>query len=70
MGFPGSTSGKKPPTNTGDVSDAGLTPRLGSSPGVGHGNPSTILAGETHGRRSLASYSPWGHKESDMTEVT
>ena len=24
--------------------------------------------GEFHGQRSLAGYSPWGHKESDMTE--
>ena len=23
---------------------------------------------KSHGQRSLASYSPWGHKESDMTE--
>ena len=61
---------KKKSANTGDVSDAGLICRLGSSPGVGHSSPSTILAGETHGQRSLASYSPWGHKESDMTEVT
>ena len=27
-----------------------------------------FLPGETHGQRSLAGYSPWGHKESDMTE--
>ena len=26
------------------------------------------LPGKFHGRRSLAGYSPWGHKESDMTE--
>ena len=26
------------------------------------------LPGETCGQRSLAGYSPWGHKESDMTE--
>ena len=26
------------------------------------------LPGESHGRRSLVGYSPWGHKESDMTE--
>ena len=31
---------------------------------------SSILAGETHGQRSLVGYSPWGCKESDMTEVT
>ena len=24
--------------------------------------------GEFHGQRNLAGYSPWGHKESDMTE--
>ena len=30
--------------------------------------PSTILAGEFHGQRSLAAYSPWGCKESDVTE--
>ena len=23
-----------------------------------------------HGQRSLVGYSPWGHKESDMTEAT
>ena len=27
-----------------------------------------FLPGESHGQRSLASYSPWGGKESDMTE--
>ena len=28
--------------------------------------PSSILPGEFHGQRSLADFSPWGHKESDM----
>ena len=27
-----------------------------------------FLPGESHGQRSLAGYSPWGHKESDVTE--
>ena len=27
-----------------------------------------FLPGESHAQRSLAGYSPWGHKESDMTE--
>ena len=27
-----------------------------------------FLPGESHGQRGLAGYSPWGHKESDMTE--
>ena len=29
---------------------------------------SSILAGEIHGQRSLAGYSPWGRKASDTTE--
>ena len=28
-----------------------------------------FLPGESHGQRSLAGYSPWGHKESDMTKL-
>ena len=27
-----------------------------------------FLPGESHGQRNLAGYSPWGHKELDMTE--
>ena len=30
-------------------------------------NP-VFLPGESHGERSLVGYSPWGRKESDMTE--
>ena len=29
-----------------------------------------FLPGESHGQKSLVGYSPWGHKESDMTKVT
>ena len=29
---------------------------------------SSILAGKSHGQRSLAGYSPWGHRESNTTE--
>ena len=52
-----------------DEGDLGLIPGLGSSPPGGLGNPlqySCLL--NSHGRRSLADYSPWGHKELDMTE--
>ena len=42
---------------------------LGRYPGVGHGNPLQCSCLEKlHGQRSLAGYSPQGHKESDMTE--
>ena len=30
--------------------------------------PVFFLPGESHGQRSLVGYSPWGHKEPDMTE--
>ena len=29
-----------------------------------------FLPRESHGQRSLMGYSPWGHEELDMTEVT
>ena len=49
--------------------------RLGFDPGVGkmpwrgkwQATP-VFLPGESQGQRSLAGYSPWGRKESDMTE--
>ena len=30
---------------------------------------SSISSGKSHGQRGLVGYSPWGHKESDMTEL-
>ena len=45
-----------------------LIPGLGRSPGEGNGN-SVFLTGESHEQRSLVGYSPWGHKESDTTEL-
>ena len=61
---------RSPPTNAGDV-------RLEFYPSVGkipwrrkwQATP-VVLAGESHGQRSLVEYSPCGHKESDMTEAT
>ena len=61
---------KNLPSNTGDTGDSVLTPGLGRSPVVGNGNLLQVvfLPGESHGQRSLVSYSLWGCKESDMTE--
>ena len=39
MGFPGGTSGKNPPANSGNIRDTGSIPGSGRSPGGGHGNP-------------------------------
>ena len=42
---------------------------LGRSPGGGHGHPLQYSCLENPlGQRSLAGCSPWGRKESDMTE--
>ena len=60
---------KNPPANAGEVKDAGSIPELGKSPGGGHGNPLQYSFLENpHGQRSLAGYSPLGHKEFDVTE--
>ena len=51
-----------------DAGDPGLIPGSGRSLGEEKGNPLQYLPGESHGQRSLAGYSSWGHKESDTTE--
>ena len=66
LGFPSSSAGKESTCNVGDL---GSIPVLGIFPGGGHGNPLQYSCLENpHGQRSLADNSPWGHKESDMTE--
>ena len=64
MGFPCRSDGKE---STCNAVDPGLIPGLGRSPGEWQPTP-VFLPGECHGQRSLASYSPWGCKESDTTE--
>ena len=67
MGFPGASDSKESAWNEGDL---GLNPELGRSPRGEHGNPLQYSCLENpHGQRSLAGYSSWGHKESDMTEL-
>ena len=62
---------KNPPANAGDTGDMGLVPGSGRFPGGGHGNPLQYSRLENpHRQRNLAGYSPQGHTESDMTEVT
>ena len=66
FGFPGGSDGKESSYNVGDLSSI---PGLGKSPGGGHGNPLKYPCLENlHGQKNLASYSPWGHEESDTTE--
>ena len=66
LGFPGGWDNEESTCNAGDL---GLMPGLERSPGGGHGNPLQYSGLENpHGQRSLVNYSPWGCKESDMTE--
>ena len=59
------------PVTPGDIRDTGSIPRLGSSPGAGHGNPLQYSCLDNpHGQRSLAGYSPQNCKKLDETEVT
>ena len=58
-----------PPASAEDMINSGSVPGLGRSPGGGHGNTLQYFCLENpHRKRSLVGYSPWGHKESDMTE--
>ena len=54
--------------NSRDTGDVDSIPGSRRSPGEGNGDPlEWVLPGKSHGR-SLAGYSPRGHKESDPTE--
>ena len=62
-GFPGGSDGKESACNVGDPGSIGKIPwrrEWLSTP--------VFLPGEFHEQRSLAVYSSWDYKESDMTE--
>jgi len=59
---------KNLPASAGDTGDISLIPGSGKIPRK-MGCPSPVfLLGEFHGQRNLMGYSPWVHKEPDMTE--
>ena len=50
---------ENPPADAGGIRDAGLIPGSGRSPGEGAWQPTPeFMLGESHGQRSLVSYSP------------
>ena len=53
-----------------NAGDLGSIPGSGRSPGEGNGNPLqySCLENPMDGEAWQATYSPWGHKESDTTE--
>ena len=49
----------------------GFDPWVGKIPWRRAWQPTPVfLPGESHGQSSLGGHSPWGHKESDLTEAT
>ena len=59
---------KNPPANAGDVRDEGFNPWVRKIPWRAWQPTPVFSPGESHGQRSLVGYSPWGRKESGMTE--
>ena len=71
IGLPGGSSGKDPDCQCRGYKRHGFHPWVGKIPWRRAWQPSSLsLPGESHEQRSLAGHSPWGHKESDTTEVT
>ena len=67
-GFPDDAVIKNPPANAGD-SRHRFDPWVGKIPWSRKWQPTLVfLPGKFHGQRSLAGYSAWGCKDSDMTE--
>ena len=64
--LPGGSDSSEYACNAGDLRSI---PGLGRSPGEGNSYPLHYSDLENpHGQRSLVGYSPWGPKDSDMTE--
>ena len=67
-GFPGGSVVKNPPANEGDTGDTGLISGSERSPGGGNGNPLQYSCLNIPWTEEPGGYSPWGHKEQDMTQ--
>ena len=61
---------KNRPANAGDIRDSGLVPRLGRSPGGGHGNPLQYSCLENPMDRGAWQAAVHSVTESNVTEAT
>ena len=69
MGFPGGAHSKEAPCQCRRHKRHRFDPWVRKIPwGRAWQSAPVFLLGESHGQRSLMGYSPWGCKESDMTE--
>ena len=70
-GIPGGASVKKPICQCRRHKRPGFDPWVGRIPWRRAWQPTLVLLpGKSHGQRSLAGYSPQGHKKLDTTEMT
>ena len=68
-GLRGDSVGKESACNAGDTEEPVSIPESGKIPCRRARQPTPVfLPGESRGQSSLVGYSPWGHKDSDMTE--
>ena len=71
MGFSGDANGKESTCQCRRRKKHWFDPWVGNIPWRRSWQPTAVLLpGESHRQRSLAGYSPWGHKELDTTEET
>ena len=69
LGFPGGVSGKEPVCQCRRRKRHEFDPWVEKIPWKRTLQPTPVfLPGKSHEQRSLGGYSPWGRKESDMTE--
>ena len=69
-GFPSGSAVKNLSTNQ-EAQETWFDPWVGKMPWRREWQPIPVfLAGESHGQRNLAGYSPWGRQESNTTEDT
>ena len=69
--FPGGASGKEPTCQCRRHKRHGFNPWIRKIPWRRKWQPPLVfLPGESLGQKILRGYSPWGHKESNMTEAT
>ena len=69
MGFPGSSVVKNQSAMQETCRTLGFNPWVRKIPWKRKWQPTPVsLPGKSHGQRSMAGYSPWGHRESDTAE--
>ena len=71
MDFPGGASGKEPACQCRRHKRLRFDPWVRKIPWKRAWQPTPeFLPGKSHEQRSLVGYSPWGHRELDLTEAT